>query len=252
MVKDPSLCAQILKMVNSSFYGLVQRITSLNQAIVLLGQPTVKSIAASLIMLETVGNMRNVNQYYLQQVWNRSVVCASLISLLCKKEASAFQQKMFLSGLVHDIGHLILSSQFKDKYFSLVVKSEFPDPRFELENIGIEHAETGAALLNSSGFSPEIVELVRLHHSEDQSVHLRKEIDLLEVGDLIADISKWGNSFAEVLGKTSFDTPIAPRRDWSEHLKSKLQAVGSSWEDLQKLEEKIFAPDRLTASKSAG
>lgn len=236
VLKDPSLCAQILKMVNSSFYALVQRVTSLNQAIILLGQSTVKSIAASLIMLETVGNTRNVTQFYLQRVWNRSVGCSGIVALLGKKESAGFQQKIFLAALVHDIGHLILSSQFKDQYFKLVVNEEFPTPEAELTHLGVEHAEVGAALLKLWGFPMDLVELVRLHHTTDSSPQLQKEIDMLEIGDLLADFPRRGKSFADVLA-ASEKTGL----QWHDRLKDKLTAVGSSWELVQKYEEKIFS-----------
>lgn len=235
VLKDPSLCAQILKMVNSSFYALVQRVTSLNQAIILLGQSTVKSIAASLIMLETVGNTKNVTQYYLQRVWNRSVACSGIVSLLSKRESLAFQQKIFLAALVHDIGHLILSSQFKDQYFKLVVQEEFPGPVAELHALGVEHAEVGAALLKLWGFPMDLVELVRLHHTQDLSPALQKEIDMLEVGNLLADLPRSAKSFSEVLA-----LPQTNGFNRVEHLKMKLIAIGSSWEDVQVHESKIF------------
>ena len=235
VLKDPSLCAQILKMVNSSFYALVQRVTSLNQAIILLGQSTVKSIAASLIMLETVGNTKNVTQYYLQRVWNRSVACSGMVTLLSKKEPLGFQQKIFLAALVHDIGHLILSAQFKDQYFKLVVKDEFPSPQAELQTIGTEHAEVGAALLKLWGFPMDLVELVRLHHTLDLSPTLQKEIDMLEAGDLLADLPRSGKSFNEVQ-----ELPQTNGFDRVAHLKMKLIAIGSSWEEVQEHESKIF------------
>jgi len=241
VLQDPSICAQILKLVNSSYYSLAQRVTSLNQAIVLVGHTTVKSIAATLIMLETVGSMPGISKPYLMRVWQRAVACGGLVRLFARKESEAEQQKLFLAGLSHDIGHLVLSVHYKREYDRLISKDDFPTPDSELKAVGTEHAEIGAALLKQWGFSDDLVELVKAQHSKpDGSPAIVKEVKILEAGDILADLPRLGRSFDEVAKDEHFAKLVQILPD-----------VGWTWEDLKKEESRIFSMEQSSPDKSA-
>src|SRR5689334_16021244 len=79
ILKDASVSLNLLKLVNSSFYNLGQKVTSIQAAVVLLGYSAVKSLAASLAMLETFSKMKQVNREYLLKVWTHSMASARVI-----------------------------------------------------------------------------------------------------------------------------------------------------------------------------
>lgn len=107
IANDPALCSRILKVVNSSFYGLPGQIGSINRAIVMLGLNAVKNIAiaASLAKLFRGGDLTPA--FSAKGLWKHSVSVAATAKLLADKLGLAFSDEAFLAGLLHDIGLMV-------------------------------------------------------------------------------------------------------------------------------------------------
>lgn len=230
VLRDPGLSSQILKMVNSAFFSLRVKVTSISQGIVLLGYATIRSMASSLVMLETVGNMEGVDEAYLKKVWDRSVLCSGVVRLMTARRSKEIQAQLFLASLVHDVGHLILSCHFGRDYRLLIKENTFPHPHEEVKKVGTDHAEVGAELLTQWGFNPMVIELVRNHHRTPCPVEVELFVELLRVGDLLADLTQVGRSL---------DSLKADLR--MKDLRTSLPKIGVSWEELIQWEGKIFA-----------
>ena len=108
---DPALCSRVLKVVNSSFYGLPGQIGSINRAIVLLGLNAVKNIAisASLAKLFRGGNI--CAAFSAKDLWTHSTATAATSKLLADELGMSCADEAFLAGLMHDIG-IIVELQF--------------------------------------------------------------------------------------------------------------------------------------------
>jgi HD-like signal output (HDOD) protein len=107
IANDPALCSRILKVVNSSFYGLPGQIGSINRAIVMLGLNAVKNIAiaASLAKLFRGGDL--TPSFSAKSLWVHSVVTAATAKMLSDRLGFALSDEAFLSGLIHDIGIMV-------------------------------------------------------------------------------------------------------------------------------------------------
>lgn len=187
VLQDAGLSMHLLKTVNSSLYFRQQAVKSLSQAIVMLGFPTVRSIASGLVMLETFSRMKALDQKHIVAVWDHSLATAKLVSLLSQGAPPKRRDELFLAAMLHDVGHLILSLHFGADYRPLIEQGGLPSPAVERERFGVDHAQIGGELLREWQFSDAVRELTLHHHDVDgftgdqQSLHCIRAADLLEV-----------------------------------------------------------------------
>src|SRR6185295_11066693 len=127
IANDPALCARILKVVNSSFYGLPGQIGSINRAIVMLGLNAVKNIAiaASLAKLFRGGEL--APNFSAKLLWTHSVVTAATCKMLADRIGLACADEAFLSGLIHDIGIMVEMQYDRNRLIEVVQKTAADD-----------------------------------------------------------------------------------------------------------------------------
>lgn len=119
MGQDPALVAKILKIVNSAFYSLPNRVSSISQAIVILGFNTVKSLALSASVLDMFGTGDEHFSY--EEFWKHSVGCATICTAISKKHPGINPDTAFVLGLMHDMGKLVLD-QYAPVEFQQIIK----------------------------------------------------------------------------------------------------------------------------------
>lgn len=161
---DPAVSARVLKIANSSFYSLQRQVKTLERAIVVLGEKTLRSLvlAASLKSLSrSFGLMEKM-------LWEDSIGCAIGARMLARLSRSADPEEAFLGGLFRHIGKLVMNNLDGDK-FRLMVQAEYNGEgtltQLERDYFPYSHAVIGAAVLSKWNFSENLVLAVR-HHSD--------------------------------------------------------------------------------------
>lgn len=164
--KDPSLCIKILRIVNSAYYNLPHQVNNFNQALSLLGIDTLRNIAMSASVSRVFNDIREGSFFSLKQFWWHSLMCAVVAELLAKKVSYPSPEEAFLSGLLHDIGKLVLIENFPEEYAAIVKASKNNTPLFieEEKHLGISHADTGFWLINRWHLQSFIADAVLYHH----------------------------------------------------------------------------------------
>jgi putative nucleotidyltransferase with HDIG domain len=169
---DPALCSRILKVVNSSFYGLPGQIGSINRAIVMLGLNAVKNIAiaASLAKLFRGGEL--TPRLGARDLWNHSVAMAATCKYLADSVKLGLSDEAFLAGLIHDIGVMVEMQYDRAKLIEVVTKlgcdsSGAPAMNMiEIENsvFGANHQDFGAGLCEKWKFPKTFSLVTGFHH----------------------------------------------------------------------------------------
>jgi len=121
--KDTSLSAKVMSMVNSAHHGFPTRVTSVEQHLHLLGMDAIKNIAINTAVLQVFDEAKDHGVFKLKLFWRHSLLCATLSELIAKKTSYSFPDEAFLSGLLHDIGKLILCVNFPDEYSDILQSS---------------------------------------------------------------------------------------------------------------------------------
>lgn len=178
---DPALASRIVRLSNSSLFGLSREVTSVQQAIVVLGLRTVKLAVISATAVSAFPPSKTDEK--LMECWRRVLTNA----MGCRLAARLFQldpEEAFLAGMMQDIVILLFASTIGPRYYPLLERSQSDDGDMtiaELENLsfGINHAKVGAKLLESWHFPTRLIDAVARHHDVDLPLALKdRSLDL--------------------------------------------------------------------------
>ncbi len=161
---DPALSVKVLQMVNSAFFGLSRRVSSITQAVSYLGLELLKGLVLNAHVFAAI-DASQTKGFSLERFQLYSVRSARLARMFAGE--SKLGDEAFTAAIVHDIGELVLAMQHPDKYAQVVAQSlESGRAADELEReiIGASHAEAGAVTLASCGIPFAVVECVAFHH----------------------------------------------------------------------------------------
>jgi len=167
--KDVGMTTQILKLINSSFFGFFKEISGPVQAVTLLGIDTIKTLVLSIEIFSEL-QVDEVSNFSFESLWSHSVLTAACAKTIAKKitDDTSFIDDAFMAGFLHDIGVLILASKLPQQYNEVLNKEdsgELSSWTAEQEILGTSHAEIGAYLLGLWGFAENIIEAVLYHHN---------------------------------------------------------------------------------------
>jgi len=166
--KDPALTAKLLKMVNSSFFGLPQRVSSPARAVSLLGLDLVQSIVLASSTFEKFNNLK-LNGFLIEQLWDHAIKTAVLAKTIAQDDGLARRDvdTAFMAGLLHDIGKLLIAANMPDDFRAVLDHMgahACAMAAAENQVIGTTHASIGAYLLGLWGLPDPIIDAVAFHH----------------------------------------------------------------------------------------
>jgi putative nucleotidyltransferase with HDIG domain len=173
IARDAGMTAKILQVANSAFFGLRGQVATPSDAIFRLGLDVVKALALSVQVFSSFQN-DHVKRLKLTRVWPHSLSTASLARKIAvmQKADPAVVDLAFTSGLLHDVGKLILAANVPDEYHDVlqsVAELELKDWQGEYIAFGVTHAEIGAYLIGLWGLPDALVEAIAYHHRPGRS-----------------------------------------------------------------------------------
>jgi len=171
--KDPSLTAKVMKMINSAYYGLSSRVTSIDQALVLLGTGSIKNISICASINQAFSHVKDSSIFDLKVFWKHSLMCATMAQLIAKKTSYPSPDEAFLSGLLHDIGKLVLLVNFPKEYADVIESSKDQSDLILAQEArhGATHCEVGAWLINRWYLQSFMADAVLYHHDSVDRIH---------------------------------------------------------------------------------
>ena len=198
---DPALCTRILKVVNSSFYGLPGQIASINRAIVMLGLNAVKNIAiaASLAKLFRGGELTPF--FSAKDLWEHSNAVAIASKLLSDKLGMGLSDEAYLAGLIHDIGIMVEMQYDRSDLIDAIDRCEADSGgvpqkglmECEEEVFGANHQDFGIGLCKKWKFPAPFAAAAGFHHNPlscpDET---QKIVFLVHVADYLASTLEGG------------------------------------------------------------
>lgn len=162
IAQDPPMVARILRIANSPFYGMSREISTLREAIVLLGLNRVRDMLLSVCFLKLMPVPHKDFDYPL--LWHHSLAVADCARQLGMYTGIA-QDIAFTAGLLHDIGILVIVLQFPDEYCR-VIKGAHPDRvATERRIFGFDHVEIGSKVVRHWNLPLAIQEAIEQHET---------------------------------------------------------------------------------------
>ncbi len=162
---DQGLTTKVLRTVNSSLYGLRQRCSSINQAIVMLGLSAVKTLALGFSLVGAVKGCEPID-FDMSDYWRRSLYTGIAGKYIAAKAGGASQEEAFLGGLLQDVGMIALVQALGHEY-SAIVREAGPNHRklttLEAERLDVTHADVGAMLADRWRLPGTLVLPIKYH-----------------------------------------------------------------------------------------
>jgi putative nucleotidyltransferase with HDIG domain len=171
--RDVSMTAKILQVVNSVFFGLPQKISNPQQAVQLLGLEAIKALVLS-IKIFSEFSQKKYAWFNINAIFNHSISVSTQAKAIIKTEKmdQDLINYSLMAGLLHDLGKLILATNFKDTYRQVqaqALNSGHPLWELEQEAFGASHAEIGAYLMGLWNIENPIIEAIAFHHCPTKS-----------------------------------------------------------------------------------
>lgn len=170
---DPAVSARLLKVANSAFYSMSRQIKTLDHAIAVVGERTLRS----LILAASLEGMNKSYGLLEKLLWEDSIGCAIGGRILARKFSSADPEEAFLAGLFRHLGKVVMNYSDAEAYQSLaeaVYSGEGSDSALEGNYFPYAHAVVGAAVLDKWNFNRSLV-MTTLHH-DDLKIPVEEEV----------------------------------------------------------------------------
>jgi HD-like signal output (HDOD) protein len=199
---DPVLTGQVLKLINSAYYSLVNKVTSLTRAIVMLGLNTVKNLALSTAIIRCVGQINKSKALPNKDFWAHSIGVGVLAKLLAAERGVplAEREEYFVAGLLHDLGKIPFGDEYID-VLARVKKEQRPLIHLEKEYLGIDHEEIGEMITSTWKLNPVITDAICHHHAPELAApgnqNLVATVALADFYICLFDIGYAGNRYPD-------------------------------------------------------
>jgi HD-like signal output (HDOD) protein len=169
---DPSMVSEVLRVANSAYFGRnnFRRISTIERAVSIIGYTTLSCIVLQMPFLSMI---RGRDEGFDRKEFIRHSICCGTLG---KTISTAFTignpHEVYISGILHDIGSIIIYEHFKEEWHKIGVvmnEQQLPKVDAEKEVLSEDHASIGSSLLELWDLPVPIIEAVRLHHNPDMA-----------------------------------------------------------------------------------
>jgi HD-like signal output (HDOD) protein len=208
--KDPAVATNMLRIVNSAYYGLPVRVSSISLAVSVLGFNMTKKIALKAAVFTAFGKKRDkIQQFDPIAFWRHAIftgVAARAIGQQSALFVDSHAEDLYIAGLLHDIGKIIMLERVCPKYLACLRKAAQtarPEAEVELEDFAFTHADVGSVLAIKWSLPEDLAIAIRYHHAPSRDPFHRSLSSLIHLSDHLA----WN------AGKPSIIGTVGPQLD---------------------------------------
>ncbi len=205
IASDPVLTSRVLKIVNSPIYGFPGRISSLSQALILLGLNVVKGMLLGVSVFEAM-------QKTMLGLWEHSLGCAITARIIAQKKGLTEPEEVSVAALLHDIGKVVLGLKFPEEYKKIMAEAEDKGIfilEAEKKHFTISHAEAGAWIAQKWNFPRNLVEVIEYHHKPHLSNSVPVQTAIVHLSDIIVRAKGFGfagDNFVPAVNSAAWQT----------------------------------------------
>jgi len=195
---DKSLAAQVLHMANSPIYGQWQRVESIRSAVVTLGLARLREIVVSCCMLNVTPKSKSRLDPTI--FWEHSLAVALVSRRMAKKAGFPDPDKVYLAGLLHDIGviaNLLLAPDAFEYAMHVAMTRQIPVEWAENEVMGVNHAISGDLLAEKWNLGDDLRASIRYHHDVLNATAFKDTVAIVSLADLLCRVSELGYGYPE-------------------------------------------------------
>lgn len=200
--RDPSLSARVLRMVNSVYFGLSTHVNNIEEAVFFLGLRQVRELAMATPVLEELEQLQAGRLLPWKNLWAHSIATAIMTRDILGTTALHIDDDTdYLTGLLHNVGKIIMAYSFPDELQTLMTSSVATPADVclrERELIGWDHGQIGAFYLARHTLSEELVLAVKYHDDPESAPQQQIFAAAVQVADYVVRNAGIANGFEHV------------------------------------------------------
>ena len=208
---DQVLTARLLKLVNSSFYGFPQRISTVTNAIVLLGFDAIRSLLLTTSVFDLFAGRNKKLKQDQEKFWDHSLGCAVGAKVIGNYLRHDKIEELFVSGLLHDIGKIVEMQYLPEEYAKVaatIKKDNILMITAEEEVLGYSHAEIGKLLADKWNLPVKLEQVIAHHHEPAAAGSFVLEASIIHLADILCralDMGHGGDNKIPPLDKSAWE-----------------------------------------------
>ncbi|HEY3295759.1 MAG TPA: HDOD domain-containing protein [bacterium] len=186
--RDMSLATRVLRLVNSSFFGVRREVTSIQHAVMILGVSNLRSIVLSGAVSDLFDRKGAVGSFNREEFWKHSVAVAATSRIIAQKVKLVDAEIAFTAGLIHDMGKVVVDRYLHPEFVRVVELLD--DPEMTMRNaentvLGVNHAEIGHHLAVYWNLPEILLEAVGYHHRPLEAPEYRSVAAIVGTADAL-------------------------------------------------------------------
>lgn len=241
ITQDPALVVRMLKIANSAYYGLSNEVETITRAVAILGTNKIRDLVLSSSASEAFEGIPN-DLISMQDFWHHSLYCALLAQILAKKTKKMHTESIFIAGLLHDIGQLLMFNQLPEKSHESILllmegTEELETYEAERHVFGFDHMQVGAALIKSWKLAPVLEECIEFHHEPQNAKEFPAEVALINIANAVAVMADFDSMSEDdeipMINPMSWELTGLSKEDLPE-------AIKEAQEEIKEIESVLF------------
>ena len=193
--KDTSLSARLLRIVNSAFYGFPSKIDSVSRAVTIIGTKQLSTLASGVAIINMFKDIPS-DIIDMKSFWKHSIACGVNARIIASYQGIQNTERLFLAGLLHDIGRLVLYNYAPDHSVYALMKAKCANimlNKIEYEDLDFDHAKIGGLLLKKWKL-PVLMEHAVMYHHNPQKSRDPLEPSIVHLADIMTNARGIGSS----------------------------------------------------------
>ncbi len=197
IAQDQASATKVLRLVNSPAFGFQRAVTTISQAVVLLGFDEIKNIVLTISIIDTFKDIGNSNYLKPIDLWKYSIAMGIVSRAIAEDIKVESSEKVFLCGILHGIGKLLFMKMLPDLYekvLSYSYENKVSTRETEVKIIGMHNSTAGRLLAEKWNLPPDIKNVIKFYNIGDNGGEFDLNIAIVHVASVVVDILELGSS----------------------------------------------------------
>lgn len=190
---DPALTMRLLRLVNSPYFGVATKIETVTKAVNLLGTQQVHDLVLATSVAEAFAGM-STEVMHMRTFWQESVHCGVMARLIATQCNMLDSERLFVAGLLRDIGHLIMYQKMPEPCQESLIHSRQEQRLLfsvERERFGFDYAQVGSELLRAWNLPVSLETAIRFHTVPGRAEDFEFEAAIIHLASVVSETQEW-------------------------------------------------------------
>jgi putative nucleotidyltransferase with HDIG domain len=209
---DQTQTARVLKLVNSALYGFPRKISSVREAVTILGFNAIKNLCLTVSIFDLFSNAQEVGLFDRKRFWQHSLGCAVGAKVIGRHIGYPEREELFVAGLLHDIGKVVLDQFFPEEFNRIISQAKENNTlmvEVEKNVLDFTHAQIGQILADRWRLPFKLQDSIAFHHMPQANQRSDKEVAVIHLADILCrakDLGWGGDNRIPLVDKKAWDT----------------------------------------------